>query len=140
MNVDTEMGINGDNHDIRRGICINDRLWFKTNLKLGQVLYEMNEIYKLQHVIKELLRNHESQEKLAERSSLRSSSSGSSTHLLKKARSCKVVVASKKTLQGCHSQADQAQNNVSFGGLGASEKGQNRPTPAETSPQRPKRP
>lgn len=82
VNVDTEMGINGDNHDIRRGICINDRLWFKTNLKLGQVLYEMNEIYKLQHVIKELLRNHESQEKLAERSSLRSSSSGSSTHLL----------------------------------------------------------
>jgi COP9 signalosome complex subunit 2 len=25
------------------GACPNERLWFKTNLKYGQLLYEMNE-------------------------------------------------------------------------------------------------
>jgi len=33
----------------------NERLWFKTNLKLGQLLLEMNEIEKLHVVIAELL-------------------------------------------------------------------------------------
>ena len=66
---------------VGRGICINDRLWFKTNLKLGQVLYEMNETYKLQNVIKDLMKNHQSQESMVDKS-LSSSSSGSSTHLL----------------------------------------------------------
>lgn len=37
------------------GISPNERLWFKTNLKYGQLLYEMNETAKLQLVIRELL-------------------------------------------------------------------------------------
>mmetsp|Transcript_38519 Transcript_38519/g.44890 ORF Transcript_38519/g.44890 Transcript_38519/m.44890 type:complete len:548 (+) Transcript_38519:70-1713(+) len=35
----------------------NERLWFKTNLKLGQLLHEMNEISQLQMVIRDLLRS-----------------------------------------------------------------------------------
>ena len=35
----------------------NERLWFKTNLKLGQLLYEINETKELQCVIKDLLRH-----------------------------------------------------------------------------------
>lgn len=37
------------------GACPNERLWFKTNLKYGQLLYEMNETVKLQQVLKDLL-------------------------------------------------------------------------------------
>jgi COP9 signalosome complex subunit 2 len=37
------------------GICPNERLWFKTNLKYGQLLYEMNETSRLQGVIRDLL-------------------------------------------------------------------------------------
>ena len=37
------------------GISPNERLWFKTNLKYGQLLYEMNETTKLQLVIRDLL-------------------------------------------------------------------------------------
>jgi len=66
----------------QEGICINDRLWFKTNLKLGQLLYELNETIKLQAVIKNLLKNHQLQDSSMEKSSLSSSSSGTSTHLL----------------------------------------------------------
>lgn len=40
------------------GACPNERLWFKTNLKYGQLLYEMNETHKLQHVLKELKNIH----------------------------------------------------------------------------------
>lgn len=36
------------------GACPNDRLWFKTNLKYGQLLYEMNETAKLQQVLRDL--------------------------------------------------------------------------------------
>jgi COP9 signalosome complex subunit 2 len=36
------------------GSCPNERLWFKTNLKFGQLLYEMNETTKLQHVLRDL--------------------------------------------------------------------------------------
>eukprot|EP00980_Cylindrotheca_fusiformis_P009147 scaffold1992_cov113-Cylindrotheca_fusiformis.AAC.12 len=36
------------------GSCSNERLWFKTNLKYGQLLYEMNETAKLQQVLKDL--------------------------------------------------------------------------------------
>lgn len=39
----------------RTGISPNERLWFKTNLKYGQLLYEMNETAKLQLVIRDLL-------------------------------------------------------------------------------------
>jgi COP9 signalosome complex subunit 2 len=40
------------------GPCKNERLWFKTNLKYGQLLYEMNETAKLQQVLKDLLQIH----------------------------------------------------------------------------------
>lgn len=36
------------------GACPNERLWFKTNLKYGQLLYEMNQVNKLQQVLKDL--------------------------------------------------------------------------------------
>jgi len=36
------------------GSCPNERLWFKTNLKYGQLLYEMNETSKLQQVLMDL--------------------------------------------------------------------------------------
>jgi COP9 signalosome complex subunit 2 len=36
------------------GACPNERLWFKTNLKYGQLLYEMNETTKLQRVLRDL--------------------------------------------------------------------------------------
>lgn len=39
------------------GIAPNERLWFKTNLKYGQLLYEMNETAKLQLVIRDLLQS-----------------------------------------------------------------------------------
>lgn len=37
------------------GPCPNERLWFKTMLKYGQSLYEMNETNKLQQVLKDLM-------------------------------------------------------------------------------------
>lgn len=39
------------------GLSPNERLWFKTNLKYGQLLYEMHETAKLQIVIRDLLRS-----------------------------------------------------------------------------------
>jgi COP9 signalosome complex subunit 2 len=36
------------------GSCPNDRLWFKTNLKYGQLLYEMNKATELQSVLQDL--------------------------------------------------------------------------------------
>jgi COP9 signalosome complex subunit 2 len=39
----------------KTGLSPNERLWFKTNLKYGQLLYEMNETAKLQLVIRDLL-------------------------------------------------------------------------------------
>mmetsp|Transcript_38230 Transcript_38230/g.57216 ORF Transcript_38230/g.57216 Transcript_38230/m.57216 type:complete len:632 (-) Transcript_38230:142-2037(-) len=41
----------------KTGSSPNERLWFKTNLKYGQLLYEMNETSKLQLVIRDLLRS-----------------------------------------------------------------------------------
>lgn len=40
------------------GPCKNERLWFRTNLKYGQLLYEMNETAQLQKVLKDLLYVH----------------------------------------------------------------------------------
>ncbi len=40
----------------QRGPCPNERLFFKTNLKYGQLLYENHQTYKLQSVIQELLK------------------------------------------------------------------------------------
>jgi len=42
----------------RTGNCKNERLWFKTNLKYGQLLYEMNETNKLQSVLRDLMSVH----------------------------------------------------------------------------------
>mmetsp|Transcript_10906 Transcript_10906/g.16656 ORF Transcript_10906/g.16656 Transcript_10906/m.16656 type:complete len:528 (-) Transcript_10906:1028-2611(-) len=52
----------------KSGSLPNERLWFKTNLKYGQLLYEMNETAKLQVVLKDLLRS--------------SNDGGTSTHLM----------------------------------------------------------
>lgn len=41
-----------------KGSCPNERLWFKTNIKYGQLLYETNETNKLQHVLKDLQSVH----------------------------------------------------------------------------------
>jgi COP9 signalosome complex subunit 2 len=43
------------------GLCPNERLWFKTSLKLGQLLYELNDIPQLQILIKELLKTQQQQ-------------------------------------------------------------------------------
>eukprot|EP00554_Chaetoceros_debilis_P009908 CAMPEP_0194103908 /NCGR_PEP_ID=MMETSP0150-20130528/4264_1 /TAXON_ID=122233 /ORGANISM="Chaetoceros debilis, Strain MM31A-1" /LENGTH=563 /DNA_ID=CAMNT_0038791255 /DNA_START=156 /DNA_END=1847 /DNA_ORIENTATION=- len=57
----------------RYGSCPNERLWFKTNLKFGQLLYENHETYKLQDVIRDLLQTSDMSS---------SSSSTSKTHLM----------------------------------------------------------
>ncbi|KAI2500942.1 PCI/PINT associated module [Fragilaria crotonensis] len=54
----------------KRGPFPNDRLWFKTNLKYGQLLYETNETGKLQLVLQDLKNTQFSE------------SSSSSTHLM----------------------------------------------------------
>lgn len=56
--------------DPKTGPVPNDRLWFKTNLKYGQLLYETNETGKLQIVLRDL-KNTQGAE-----------SSSSSTHLM----------------------------------------------------------
>jgi len=40
------------------GPCKNERLWFKTQLKYGQLLYELNETAKLEQALKDLLHIH----------------------------------------------------------------------------------
>jgi COP9 signalosome complex subunit 2 len=62
------------------GACKNERLWFKTNMKYGQLLYEMNETAKLQQVLKELQLIHPQEEDAA--NSMSGSSTGSSTQSL----------------------------------------------------------
>ena len=75
------------------GSCKNERLWFKTNLKYGQLLYEMNETTKLQQVLKDLMTVHklpsggtdsdsEMASALSPGGAAPSSSSGSSTQSL----------------------------------------------------------
>lgn len=44
------------------GSCPNERLWFKTNLKYGQLLYEMKETNKLTIVIRDLLQKQHQQQ------------------------------------------------------------------------------
>jgi COP9 signalosome complex subunit 2 len=61
--------------------CRNERLWFKTNLKYGQLLYENHETYKLQNVIADLLL-HNSALQNNDNSSSSSASSSSSTQLM----------------------------------------------------------
>jgi len=63
----------------RDGSCQNERLWMKTNLKYGQLLYEMNETNKLQVVLKDLMSVHKMPENDDNSASGGGSSSGSST-------------------------------------------------------------
>mmetsp|Transcript_8552 Transcript_8552/g.14209 ORF Transcript_8552/g.14209 Transcript_8552/m.14209 type:complete len:498 (-) Transcript_8552:64-1557(-) len=56
--------------DPKTGAVPNDRLWFKTNLKYGQLLYETNETAKLQLVLRDLKHTQGAE------------SSSSSTHLM----------------------------------------------------------
>jgi COP9 signalosome complex subunit 2 len=42
-----------------QGVCPNERLWFKTNLKYGQLLYEQNDTRKLQQVLQDLQSVHQ---------------------------------------------------------------------------------
>lgn len=56
------------------GACPNERLWFKTNLKYGQLLYETNETAKLQQVLRDL---KTAQSEIAESNS--SNNTGAST-------------------------------------------------------------
>jgi COP9 signalosome complex subunit 2 len=64
------------------GACPNERLWFKTNLKFGQLLYEMNETVKLQQVLRDLKMTQQHQQQQQPDDSMGDSSSnnyGSST-------------------------------------------------------------
>jgi len=45
-----------------KGPFPNERLWFKTNLKLGQLLYEINDTSKLQKIIQDLLQGVEQED------------------------------------------------------------------------------
>lgn len=64
----------------KRGSRPNERLWFKTNLKYGQLLYENYETDKLEMVIQDLLLN--SKDSLSADSSSSCSSSTTSTQLM----------------------------------------------------------
>jgi 26S proteasome regulatory complex component len=67
----------------QHGTCPNERLWFKTNLKYGQLLYEKNETAKLQSVIQDLLDvSGLKQQQSSATGEIRSISSSSSTHLM----------------------------------------------------------
>ena len=59
------------------GSCPTERVWFKTNLKYGQLLYDNHETRELQSVIYDLL-----QTSGLEQSSAESRSSSNSTHLM----------------------------------------------------------
>ena len=65
----------------KNGSCPNERLWFKTNLKYGQLLYENHETSKLQIVIRDLL--HSSKEDTnSNNHNHTTNSSSSSTNLM----------------------------------------------------------
>jgi COP9 signalosome complex subunit 2 len=69
------------------GACKNERLWFKTNMKYGQLLYEMNETAKLQQVLKDLKSLHpqdqtDNDDAMGGTASSSASSTGSSTQSL----------------------------------------------------------
>jgi len=63
------------------GTSPNERLWFKTNLKYGQLLYEMNETTKLQLVLRDL-KHYQQQESNDAGEGSSSSTTTSSTNLM----------------------------------------------------------
>lgn len=63
----------------KTGSYPNERLWFKTNIKYGQLLYEMNETAKLQLILKDL---QSTQKNDGDDDMNTSSSSGTSTQLM----------------------------------------------------------
>jgi len=65
------------------GSCPNERLWCKTNLKYGQLLYEMNETPKLQLVIRDLLKTmHQDDRTSGNPSNNNNTTTSSSTNLM----------------------------------------------------------
>jgi len=62
------------------GLVRNDRLWFKTNLKYGQLLYETNETTKLSTLLRDLKTTQSQGD--ASLTATTSASSSSSTHLM----------------------------------------------------------
>ena len=62
--------------------CKNERLWFKTNLKYGQLLYENNETPKLRSVIQDLLHTSGLDNQEHTSMSISSASSSSSTQIM----------------------------------------------------------
>ena len=62
-----------------KGTCPNERLWFKTNLKYGQLLYETNETTKLQHVLKDLQAVHTTNDTNSSNSTTSGGAGGTST-------------------------------------------------------------
>ena len=61
------------------GACKNERLWFKANLKYGQLLYEMNETTKLQKVLKDLQSFQQEQQQQQQASGLSASNAAASS-------------------------------------------------------------
>mmetsp|Transcript_14885 Transcript_14885/g.21951 ORF Transcript_14885/g.21951 Transcript_14885/m.21951 type:complete len:498 (+) Transcript_14885:171-1664(+) len=64
------------------GSVPNDRLWFKTNLKYGQLLYETNETTKLSALLRDLKTTQSQGAESSFTSSTNTPSSSSSTHLM----------------------------------------------------------
>ena len=64
------------------GACKNERLWFKANIKYGQLLYEMNDTTKLQKVLKDLQSIQATATGANSNSAANSSSSSSSTQTM----------------------------------------------------------
>jgi len=64
------------------GSVKNDRLWFKTNLKYGQLLYETNETTKLSTLLRDLKTTQSQGDESSLTASASASSSSSSTHLM----------------------------------------------------------
>jgi len=95
ININNDINNDSDNNDAAQGLarlvydstlslfhptkgsCPTERLWFKTNLKYGQLLYENHETNKLQSVIHDLL-----QTSGLEQSSAEARSFSNSTHLM----------------------------------------------------------
>ena len=64
------------------GACKNERLWFKANIKYGQLLYEMHETPKLQAVLKDLLTVQQQQQAKNTSSNSTTTTSSSSTQTM----------------------------------------------------------
>eukprot|EP00559_Dactyliosolen_fragilissimus_P000739 CAMPEP_0184867454 /NCGR_PEP_ID=MMETSP0580-20130426/26638_1 /TAXON_ID=1118495 /ORGANISM="Dactyliosolen fragilissimus" /LENGTH=545 /DNA_ID=CAMNT_0027367765 /DNA_START=47 /DNA_END=1681 /DNA_ORIENTATION=+ len=101
----------------RTGSCPNERLWFKTNLKYGQLLYDMHETAKLQAVIRDLLRSsHEKEQSHHNYSSNTTTNTSSSSTNLMEVYALQIQLYSRlkdnKKLRGIFSKAMQVQGGI----------------------------